>query len=118
MARLSKKEQQRRAEEAMQARERAALHWTDLAPAPDVMPPEGSGLSTGYTFNVYAQRVDVACSGAVSHSVGRTDRTTTQGARRLYSTKLLALQALRNAMEREFAKRLAAIDVQIESESA
>lgn len=111
--RLQAEEAARMREE--EARTRAALHWTEPAPPPDVMPPTGVfALSTGYTFNVHAQRVDVACSSSISHSVGRTDRTTTQEPKRLYSTRLLALQALRNAMEWRFAEQLAKIDKQIE----
>ena len=119
MPRLSKAEQRRREQEADEARIRAALRWTDPAPPPDVLPPEQVGdrfLSTGYTFNAYANRIDVACSGPVSHAVGRTDTTTTQGGKRLYATRLLALRALRNAVERACAERLAAIDARIEQE--
>lgn len=116
MARITKAERERQEQGVQEARIRTALRWTEPAPGPDVPPPDGFGLSTGYLFNTYTNRVDVACSGPVSHAFGRTDRTTTQGARRLYSTRLLALQALRNAVERECAERLAAIDQQIEQE--
>lgn len=114
--RLTKKEAAAQAERQEQARIRAALHWTEEAPPKDVPPPTGNGLSTGFAFNVYGRRVDVACSSAVFHAVGRTDQTTTQGSRALYSTRLLALQALRNALEWEFAKELDKIDRQIEAE--
>lgn len=119
MTKMSKAERARREQEADEARIRAALRWTDPAPPPDVLPPEQVGdrfLSTGFTFNAYTNSIDVACSGPVSHAVGRTDTTTTQGGKRLYATRLLALRALRNAVERICAERLAAIDRQIERE--
>lgn len=114
MAKITKAEHQE--QEAQEPRIRAALRWTEPAPGPDVAPPSWDGLSTGYLFNAHTNRVDVACSSSVSHAFGRTDQTTTQGARRLYSTRLLALQALRNAVERACAERLTAIDRQIEQE--
>lgn len=116
MPKPSKAERERREQAAREARIRAALHWTEMAPGPDVAPPSGGGLSTGYLFNAYASRVNAACSSSVSHAFGQTDRTTTQGARWLYSTRLLALHALRSAVERECAERLAEIDRQIEEE--
>ena len=123
---ITKKEQAARAaataqeaQLAQQARERAALRWSDSDVAPDVPPPErGSELTTGWLFNAYARRVNVACSDVVSHAVGKTDRTTTQGAQRLYSTRTRALRALRCAMEREFAAALAKIDAEIQKEQA
>lgn len=115
--RMSAKEKRARAEQAQQGQIRAALRWTDPAPPPDVMPPEGyAELSTGFLFNAHSSRINVACSGAASHARGQTDRTTSQGARRLYSTRLRALQALRNAVEQECAERLARIDAQIAQE--
>ena len=104
------------AEQESAQRERAALCWTDDSDiAPDVPPPKGwRELSTGWVFNVYLRRVDVACSGPASHAVGRTDQTTSQRPMHLYSTRERALRALRVALEREFAKELAKIDAQLE----
>ena len=102
------------AEVERQARIRAALHWTDDADiAPDVPPPSGQGLTTGYMFNAYSRRVDVACSSSVFHAIGRTDRTTTQRPIWLYSTRARALHALRVALERQFAEELAKIDAEL-----
>jgi hypothetical protein len=100
----------RAAEQA--ARELAALHWSDDNDiAPDVMPPDKwDQLSTGWVFNVYSRRIDVACSSTVHHAVGRTDKTTTQQPIRMYSTRERALRALRVALEHEFAAELAKID--------
>lgn len=96
-----------------------ALRFTEPV-EPDVMPPEGrygdKGLSKGWTFNAYSQTVDVGCSSSVSHAIGRTDKTTSQRAIRLYSSKLLALKALRHEVELKCASQLAAIDRQIAAE--
>jgi hypothetical protein len=98
-------------------RVRFALAWSGgEPPRPDVPPPTDGSLTTGWTFNVHTQRVDVACSGIASHAIGRTDRTTSQRALALYSTRKLALQALRAAMECKFAEELARIDVLLEAE--
>jgi len=106
MPKLSKKKQDELLREQHEARIRAALHWTEAAEGPDVLPPERvRGIATGYLFNAYTNRVDVACTGSVSHAFGSTDETTTQGARRLFSTRLRALLALRNAVEWECAER-------------
>lgn len=120
MAKLTKKEIAARAAAEQQARERAALRWSDDdAVAPDVPPPQhGSELTTGWLFNTYTRRVDVAYSSAIFHAWGRTDRTITQGARWLFSTRERALRALRVAMEQEFAAALARVDAQIEREQA
>lgn len=116
MAKLTKKEIAARAAAEQQARERAALR---CAVAPDVPPPQhGSELTTGWLFNTYTRRVDVAYSSAIFHAWGRTDRTITQGARWLFSTRERALRALRVAMEQEFAAALARVDAQIEREQA
>ncbi len=93
---------------------------------PDVPPPtseeRGNRLTVGYDFagalGTAGGRVEVACSSSVHHALGRTDKTTSQGSRALYSTRLLALRALRHEVEQECAKRLAGIDKQIEQELA
>jgi hypothetical protein len=90
-----------------------ALRWTTDV-RPDVPVPKGNEMTTGW-LPVYS-RVDVACSNTVNHAVGRTDKTTTQQPRQLYSTKLLALRALRHEMEHRFAEQLANVDKQIADE--
>lgn len=113
-----KPSKQEQVEEAQQAaRERAALHFTDDSDiAPDVPPPESgeSGLTTGYVFNTYSKRAEIACSSSYSHSVGRTDKTTSQHSIYMFSTRERALRALRVALEREFAAELAKIDKMLE----
>lgn len=115
MPKLSKKKEAELLQQQRESRIRAALHWTEPAAGPDVgIPDDYKTLVTGYTFNAYAMQVYEACTTEFFHAVGRTDRVEAQGPLRLYSTRLLALRALRNAVERECAERLAKIDQMIE----
>ena len=97
----------------------AALRWTTPV-SPDVPPPDGEGLRKGFLFNEYlgGPRVDKACSSSVHHSFGIDDKTTSQGSRHLYSTRLRALRALRYEVEKQCAKMLRQIDAQVEAEEA
>ncbi len=108
-----------RYEEALTA---SALRTTGDV-SPDVPPPAHSfdgALTKGWAIvgarSDYA-RVDVACSSSVYHAVGRTDQTTTQEPIWLYSTKLLALKALRRVLEKQAAAMLRRIDKQVEEET-
>lgn len=95
---------------------RDALCWTATV-RPDVAPPTASdGDRKGWLFNAYGERVDRACTSSVSHAFGRDDKTTTQKPKALYSTRLLALRALRNAVESEAAEKLSKIDNEIADE--
>lgn len=112
---------------AMTKKEKAALEEALMLSAlratagakPDVMPPEAfSGVSVGFTFAgaLGSPRVEKAWSTSVSHGTGEPRSHGSQNPRRLYSTKLLALQALRRAVELECCKSLRRIDVMIEQE--
>lgn len=91
-----------------------ALSWTSKV-FPDLMPPKGFGeLSKGWMYRVHSQSVVPACSSSIGHDIGRDDRTTSQQPKALYSTKLLALRALRHEAEVIAAVTLANIDYQIE----
>lgn len=101
--------------------ERAMRFTRDVEP--DVPIPSGGGLSVGYLPSVdtyYYVRNPVgaveACSSAVHHGRGSKTKTSSQGAVRLYSTRLLALEAGRRQLELEFAKKLAAADRAIAEE--
>jgi hypothetical protein len=95
---------------------REALRWTEPV-LPDVMPPKGGDdLSKGFLHNSYSMRAEPACSSSVYHGIGRNDKTTSQGTRHLYSTRLLALKAMRHEVENEAAKKLHEIDKLIEQE--
>lgn len=91
-----------------------ALRFTDPV-SPDVAPPKFGRLSTGFLF-AGTRGVEVACSSSTGHAYGRDDKTTTQNPRWLYSTKLLALRAMRHEREIICARELARIDKEIEEE--
>ena len=85
---------------------------------PDVDPPSNAGrfgeLSTGYTFNAYSLKVSPACSSSISHGIGRTDKTSRQEPKKLYSTKELATRAMRYEVEMRSAKELHKVDLRIQ----
>lgn len=73
-------------------------------------------MVNGWDYNVYSGIVTKACSSSIYHSFGNWDKTTSQGSRRLFSTKMLALRALRYETEQQCMTKLAAIDRMIEQE--
>ena len=87
---------------------------------PDVpIPSSFSVLSKGWlpiAGSTDGAQVEPACSSSINHANGRTDKTTTQGPRRLYSTRLIALRQLRYEAEQAAAYRLRRIDRMIEQE--
>lgn len=93
-----------------------ALRWTEIV-EPDLGPPPVSAqfgtLTKGFMQNLHSMRVERACTSKTSHAFGQDDKTTSQGPKRLYSTKTLALKAMRNAIEREAAEKLNRIDTMI-----
>lgn len=88
---------------------------------PDVPPPSytsiGDRLTRGWQFNTYNGTVFKMCSSSSFHGYD-WEKTTSQNPRHLYSTRELALRALRAELEQEFAKKLANVDRQIEHEKA
>jgi len=95
-----------------------ALRWT-AAVEPDVPPPDGVTVTRGWLplgEQSDRPRVEIACSSAVFHGIGT--HITSQGARSLYSTRLLALRGLRHQVEVHVAGILARIDAQIAAEAA
>jgi len=75
------------------------------------MPPKyGEPLTVGWHYNTYNLQVDVGCSSSIYHSIYETTKTTTQGARAFYSTKKLALIAMRLEIEYDHFERLQLID--------
>lgn len=81
----------------------------------DLNPPDGYGeLTRGWDFNSHTQQVYKACSSAVSHGHG-WEKTNSQRPVRLFSTEILAMKALRNAVYAEMVRRLADIDMKIAS---
>jgi hypothetical protein len=119
---MTKKEQAYVSDLENQLRLAKALRWTQPV-EPDVAPPKpeerGNRLATGYLYNAYFNgftqgRVEPSCSSSISHNFGSNTKTSSQGARHLYSTPVLAWQAMRYDVEKDCAKRLAYIDKQIE----
>ena len=119
---MNKKERQELEDAKRQLETALALRWSEKADGPDLRIPEHSygaeGLVKGFLFCESGDnpRVEPACSDSAHHSFGRDDRTTTQGARHLFSTRMLALRALRNAVEVRCAKLLAEVDWKIAAE--
>lgn len=99
-----------------------ALCWTPEPVGVDLPPPKFGELDTlGFTFNHYNGRISFGRSSSIGHATqdsGFPERTTTQRALSMYSTRLRALRALRCALERKFAEQLAGIDAQIAVERA
>ena len=119
---MNKKEQAAMDELRKQLLLAKALRWTSKV-NPDVPIPNGSYgqiLSKGWLYNAYlgGPRVDVACTNSVHHAFGDNTKTTSQNPRELYSTKVLALKALRHEIEKQCASILAGIDLQIEQEES
>jgi hypothetical protein len=82
-------------------------------PPPPLGSPHGT-LTKGFLFNSYSKEVRESCSSSMYHSYHRSDKTNTQGARHLYSSRLLALKAMRYEVEQKYAKELREIDKLIE----
>lgn len=90
----------------------------------DVPAPVPSGpdrYSHGFDFNVYGLSVGEYWSGSSTHYTENPEgkRGYVSGSQRgidLYSTRLLALRALRHAAENKAASNLAEIDMKIEAE--
>lgn len=114
---MNKKEQAEFDKLQRQLQTAYALHWTTEV-LPDVPPPSNGtfGMTTGWLFNTYSNRVAPACSTSINHSFGHNDKTDSQGSRALYSTKVLALRALRYSLEKQYADALASVDARIEAE--
>lgn len=94
----------------------AALRWT--APVVrDVGVPE-NGYSEGWDYNSYKKEVFRGWSSSISHGTGPAPevgryRSASQDPRRLYSTEVLALAAMRHEIEQMAAADLIKIDRQI-----
>lgn len=113
---MTKKEQSEMKAAIDRAEKLAALRWT--APVErDVEVPQ-QGYSEGWDYNAFSMSVWQGWSDRIYHGkgkapVGYKDRNGTQGGRRMYSTKALALAAMRHEMEQKFASHLLSVDRQI-----
>jgi hypothetical protein len=97
-----------------------ALRWTEPVTKDIPAPTEYRQETSGFAFNAYSSSVSAAWSSTVSHGIGRPaperGYSGTQKSISMFSTRLLALRGLRNAVEHEAAQKLARIDEQIEEE--
>ena len=116
---MTKKEKQYVQQLERKVTEAQALRFTDPVTT-DLPIPTGlsSEVTQGYLYNSYSNCVYEAWSNSVYHGRGKYSKgvSASQNPRRLYSTKILALRALRNALEKEAAAKLADIDQMIAAE--
>lgn len=115
---MNKKEQAYIKDLEDQLRLAKAMRFT-IKISPDVMPPafeNGKELRKGWLFNTYSRTVERGCTCSLYHSFGTDEEARSQNPMPLYSTKRLALMALRNRVEIELARELAQIDEAIEDE--
>jgi len=94
-----------------------ALRWTEKV-MPDVAKPEaGSNVKTqGFIFNCHTAQVDAMWSESTRHGRASSPVNGYQGSISMYSTKLLALKALRHEIEVRSAEALRDIDKRIAAE--
>lgn len=103
---------------------RNALRFSDYRAEPDLVPTDGIEPVRGFSFNKFRamkrspDAVEPACYTTTAHDFGSDKRTRAQRAIDIYSTRLLALKALREACEIECAEILAFIDTQIQRETS
>lgn len=113
---MTKKEQAEMEQLRKDLRLARALRFTEPV-SPNVKPPSSSGeLTKGWIpLGTYeSMRAAPACSSSGGHGWDTQEKTYSQGSRWLFSTKLLALKAGRNEIERQCAAALARIDEEIE----
>lgn len=82
----------------------------------DVPVPTNGKTINGWLYHVYRNemRVEKSCTSSISHSFGNWDKATSQGARKLYSSELLASRAGRAELARQCAIALASADKRID----
>jgi hypothetical protein len=113
---MNKKEQAAMQARIDRAETLAALRWTSLVQR-DVGVPK-DGYSQGWDYNANTQAVWIGWSSSVSHGKGMRSVTGrwvsgSQNPRAMFSTKALALAAMRHEIELKVAADLLKIDRQI-----
>ncbi|MEI6709301.1 MAG: hypothetical protein WCK96_19455 [Methylococcales bacterium] len=110
---MTKKEKEAFDEAILRAETLAALRWTTLI-NPDIPIPK-KDKTTGWLYDVYSKKVYEAWSRSNEHGAMPyyPDNGTKRGAA-LYSTKSLALAAMRCAIEMQSAQELLDVDKLIE----
>ena len=95
---------------------KAALKFTNIIEE-DVPVPSGTfKIVNGYSYKAFSISVEKSCSSSIGHCMWGWDKTSSYGTIRQFSTRLLALKALRNAVELKSAQNLRKIDIMIEKE--
>ena len=108
---MNKKEQQM--VEALKTK--LALRFTESINA-DVLIPIDDKIVNGYNQNSYSMRVEKSCSNGFCHSIGKWNKTDNRNPIAQYSSRLLALKAMRNELENMYANKLRQVDLMIEEE--
>ena len=113
---MNKKEQAAFDEAILKAETLAALRWTEkVEPDMDIPTSTSNKTAFGYGMNTSTLRAFETWSQNGRHSTGRDpNKIASQNGIKQYSTELLALKALRHALELDYAKNLLAIDKRIE----
>lgn len=105
--------------ELEEARRQAAFRRTMPVQRDVLPPPTTPDYAEGWDFNTHSKTVWLGWTTCISHGtgpapVGKRHYSGSQGARSMFSTKELALRALRYALEEAAASDLRKIDAQIE----
>lgn len=95
-----------------------ALRWTAIEDVPrDVPVPVGGNYTEGWDFNPFMKKAYLCWSSSTAHGRGPVpgdhNRQASQGGIALFSSRLLALRAMRHDLERHAARDLAEIDAMI-----
>ena len=91
-----------------------AFHFTPKVEPDIAVPTNFSHCVLRWSFNAHASRTYPSWSKAVAHGEGHEHtRHGAQDGIRQYSSQVLALKALRHALEQKFASELAAVDARI-----
>ncbi len=110
---MTKKEQAEMAALKQQLEYAVAFRFTEPV-LPDIPRPKHSHSKTvltgGWTFNEFGRWVEQACSCDSNHGTGAVLKVSVQEPLDLYSSKELALRAMRQKLEQQFAKVLAELD--------
>ena len=80
---------------------------------PDIIPTDADVIINGYYHSPYSKKVSKACSISLFHGIDQWDKTNQRGALPLYSSRLLALRALRAELSWNMATELYYIDKRI-----
>jgi len=77
-----------------------------IDPSPDILPPIGNELVFGWGYSVTQVEVYEMWTTNIFHGRGKVRGNGSQGSKSLYSTKKLALAALRSAIQKRHTEAL------------